>query len=82
MFLLLSSVAAVPVLAAAGLVHCHDQEPSNHMVKSGFCCTDHTFTILENPRLIIQDNQSPFQQLPFNLLTYLFTADIFQPPRL
>jgi hypothetical protein len=79
--LLMVSVAAMPILAAAGAIHCHDQEPSNHMAKSGFCCTDHTFTILENPALIIQESPSSFQPVQFISPTYLFVAEIFQPPR-
>jgi hypothetical protein len=79
--LILASVAVLPVLAAAGVVHCHDHEPSNHMVKSGFCCTDHTFTIFADAPLLIQDNLSYFRPLQLFLPTYLFVADIFQPPR-
>ena len=81
MVVLLASVTVLSVMAAAGLIHCHDLDHSHHGLQSGSCCTDKIPTLSGNVPLIIPDNQSFFQQLQVIPPQYVFVVEIFQPPR-
>lgn len=79
--ILLASINILTVVAAAGVIHCHELDHSHHGLEYGFCCTDKTLTLSGNTPLILPDNQSFFQQLQITPPKYLFVVDIFQPPR-
>jgi hypothetical protein len=78
----LASITVLAVMAAAGLIHCHDLDHSHHGLQPDSCCTDKILTLTGNTPLAISDNQSFFHQLHLILPRYLFVAEIFQPPRL
>jgi len=80
--MLLASITVLTVMAAAGLIHCHDLDHSHHGLQPDSCCTDKILTLSGNTPLIIPDNQSFLHQLHLIPPKYLFVAEIFQPPRL
>ena len=79
--MLLASLTVLTLLAAAGVIHCHELDHSHHGLKYGSCCTDKIIPVSGNNPLIIPDNQSFFQQSQVIPPKYLFVAEIFQPPR-
>ena len=80
--MVLASVTVLTVMAAAGVIHCHELDHSHHGLQYVSCCTDKILTLSGNIPLIISDNQSFFHQLHLITPKYLFVAEIFQPPRL
>jgi hypothetical protein len=79
--MLLASLTVLTLLAAAGVIHCHELDHSHHGLQYGSCCTDKIIPVSGNNPLIIPDNQSFFQQSQVIPPKYLFVAEIFQPPR-
>lgn len=79
--ILLASVTILTVMAAAGVIHCHELDHSHHGLLSSSCCTDKIFTLSGCTPLIIQDNQNIIQQFQLIPPQSLFVAEIFQPPR-
>jgi hypothetical protein len=77
----LASITVLTVMAAAGLIHCHDLDHSHHGLQPDSCCTDKILTLSGNTSLIITDNQSSVHQLHLIPPKYLLVAEIFQPPR-
>ena len=80
--MLLASVTVLAVMAAAGLIHCHDLDNSHHGLQPDSCCTDKILTLSGNTPLIISYNQSSVHHLHLIPPKYLLVAEIFQPPRL
>ena len=82
LIVLLASITVLAVMAAAGLIHCHDLDDSHHELQPDFCCIDKILTLTGNTPLTISDNQSFLHQLHLIPPKYLLVAEIFQPPRL
>jgi hypothetical protein len=80
--MLLASVTVLTVMAAAGVIHCHELDHSHHGLESGPPQTDKIFTLDGNVPSIIPENQIFYPRLQFTTPEYLFVAEIFQPPRL
>jgi hypothetical protein len=79
--MLLASITVLTLMAAAGVIHCHDLDQTHHGLESGPPQTDKIFTLDGNVPSIIPENQIFYPQMQFTTPKYLFVAEIFQPPR-